>query len=129
MNYVYFRNTEGRYYYGVPVVSEELAIRVAGELGAVAPQVMVTDSGDCAVLELRNGSIIHPAGIELPPPDLGLLELLPRSESDYYTLLSYQADHSLNSELFIKLECLILASAARDRFDLHRIGWRRPGEH
>lgn len=122
MNKLFFKDTEGRYHYGIGFEDISEAAQMAMEFVKEVPSIMVTDSSDYSVFEAENGVVVFPENMPNFPRQ-GLSDSMSDDESILFALISQRNDADPSSQYWRVLEATILACAAKYKVDVRRLGW------
>ena len=124
---VHFKNSNGRYYYGLQVADIGKVLRLTLEFKDKIPYILVTNNDDHSVLESENGKIVFPSDIDFSNiPPMGLSETIPKEVDGVVDLIKKRNKLEIGTEAFVNAEAVLLVAAIQHNIDWQRHGWSRP---
>lgn len=126
---IFFKNSNRRYYYGLPVPDLGKAVWLSIEFKAKVPYIMVTNSDDHSIYECENGAVVFPDDHDFSSlSPLGLVDQIPEDVCEIPDLVKRrnQVAGAIESADFIYAEAVLLVAAITLDIDLYRYGWARP---
>lgn len=127
MYFLYLKNKDGRYYYGIQFTNPARAVEIAIELKEIIPAIMITNSLDNSIFETENGDVTHPENISFQQKPLSesVCQLMSAEEDDISTMIEKRNHALVGSPEFEDLESALIASAIHHDINLYHLGWQQ----